>query len=56
LISKDLEKDDPGFGVRYLMPNLYQDFGKNKKEWEEKIKKIDKDVEKFEKKHQLTKV
>ena len=38
------------------MPNLYQDFGKNKKEWEEKIKKIDKDVEKFEKKHQLTKV
>ena len=34
MIGKDLKKDDSAYGVKFLLPDLYQDCNKNKIEFD----------------------
>ena len=40
--NKDLEKDTSGYGVRFLLPNLYSDYFKNKDEYTKEVTKVEK--------------
>jgi len=48
--GKDLEKETSGFGTRTLLPDLYKEFGESKKDFENRIVKIEQDIKKDEKK------
>ena len=40
--SKDLEQDTSGYGVRFLLPNLYSDYFKNKDDYHKEVGKVEK--------------
>ena len=42
--SKDMEKDESGYGVRFLLPNLYSEYKSNKDEYDKEITSIEKQV------------
>ena len=37
MIGKDLKKDDSAYGVKFLLPDLYQDCNKNKIEFDKLV-------------------
>jgi len=43
--GKDLEKETSGYGIRFLLPDLYSTYGKSKDEFEKLIQEKDKEVD-----------
>jgi len=43
--GKDLEKETSGYGIRFLLPDLYSKYGKRKDEFEKKMQEKEKEID-----------
>jgi len=50
LVSKDLEKENSGYGIRFLLPDLYSNYGKNKESFNHLTHSLDKHIKENDKK------